>query len=64
MASDDYDSDLASPKKKGVKDKGQGKKSKSHDEGKEREGKRTLETAVNILIEKNEEKNDKVGPIL
>ena len=44
-----------------MKDKGQGKKSKSKD-GEEKE--KNLESAVHLLIEKNEEKNELVGPIL
>ena len=43
-----------------MKDKGQGKKSKSPKDSHEK----TLETAMNILIVKNEEKNEKVGPSL
>lgn len=63
MASDEYESDSqGSPKKKAVKDKGQGKKSKSPKDGEEKE--KNLESAVHLLIEKNEEKNELVGPIL
>ena len=63
MASDEYESDSqGSPKKKDVKDKGQGKKSKSKS-AKDEEKEKNLESAVHLLIEKNEEKNEMVGPI-
>ena len=62
MASSEYESDSqGSPKKKAVKDKGKGKKSKSH---KEDEDGKSLESAVHILIKQNEEKSERVGPIL
>ena len=43
-----------------MKDKGQGKKSKPPKDS--QENKKILEAAMNILIEKNEKKNEKVGP--